>query len=362
MAVEENQQSYLEKLIDAKITYKDNNIQFIFQRAKLNMEHVLEIEFLKRIHPQLNTEFKMTDDQLIISHHPPKSYKKFNEIFDKDISERWQFAYNIIQAVRAHQLDRAKLTLSPENIVFDQGLVPQFLHYGVSESLHPYESDDKRLWLKKKAIIALIADNTNDFTTYLAHYETKELPETPATIMRAESYEDVIEVIEKKIKEEEAYEATVVRVPEKKWRFRRYITWVLTVILIPSLAYGAYALFFKIPEINSYVESHRYFYQEEYSSVIDTLHKSNHEKMPRIVQYELASSYIVNESLTEEQRKNIQGNITLQSNKRYFLYWIDIGRGNYQEAIDTARVLEDRDLIVFSLLKQREYVKTDQSL
>src|SRR5699024_10290165 len=104
------------------------------------------------------------------------------------------------------------------------------------------------------------------------------------------------------------------------------------------------------------------FYQEEYSSVIDTLHKSNHEKMPRIVQYELASSYIVNESLTEEQRKNIQGNITLQSDKRYFLYWIDIGRGNYQEAIDTARVLEDRDLIVFSLLKQREYVKTDPSL
>src|SRR5699024_594082 len=100
--------------IDAKITYTENNIQFIFQRAKLKMDHELEIEFLKRIHPQLNTEFKITDDQLIISHHPPKSYEMFSGIFDKGISARWQFAYNIIQAVRTHRLDRAKMIVSPE--------------------------------------------------------------------------------------------------------------------------------------------------------------------------------------------------------------------------------------------------------
>ena len=112
----------------------------------------------------------------------------------------------------------------------------------------------------------------------------------------------------------------------------------------------------------SYVESNRYFLEEEYSSVVDTLSKYNHDKMPKVVQYELATSYVVNESLTEEQRQNIQNTITLQSDRKYLLYWIDIGRGNYQDAIDHARLLEDRDLIVYGLLKLREDVKADQAL
>src|SRR5690625_7975617 len=44
------------------------------------------------------------------------------------------------------------------------------------------------------------------------------------------------------------------------------------------------------------------------------------------------------------------------------MYWIHIGRGESQEAIDTARRLEDRDLIIYGLLKQREQIKADQSL
>src|SRR5699024_2005813 len=86
------------------------------------------------------------------------------------------------------------------------------------------------------------------------------------------------------------------------------------------------------------------------------------EKMPRVVQYQLATAYVVNESLKEEQRQNVRNTITLQSDRKYFLYWIDMGRGNYQEAIDTARLLEDRDLIIYGLLNLREGVKTDQSL
>src|SRR5699024_5831622 len=125
--------------------------------------------------------------------------------------------------------------------------------------------------------------------------------------------------------------------------------------------YSAFALFFKIPEINAYVESNRHFLQEEYSSVVDTLRKYNHEKMPRVVQYQLATDYVVNESLKEEQRQNVRNTITLQSDRKYFLYWIAMGRGNYQEAIDTARLLEDRDLIIYGLLNLRERGKPEQS-
>lgn len=86
------------------------------------------------------------------------------------------------------------------------------------------------------------------------------------------------------------------------------------------------------------------------------------EDMPNVVQYQLASSYIINESLTEEQKGNIQNTVTLQSDPFYFQYWIHIGRGNAKEALDIARSLEDQDLIMFALIKYREELKSDDEL
>jgi len=362
MAEVEKHQTYLEEILDADITYETDKIKFVFQRAKVKMVDEREIHLLRTIDRQLHKAFELTEDQVIITYHLPKSYAHFHTIYEQSKRARWQFAYNVLQTIRNHSLERAKLIVSPENIVYDQGLVPCFLHYGISESIPPYEDDEERLWLETKAMIAVIADNQYDFVTYLSHYETKELPKTPQSIMHAESYEEIIEIIDKNIKENDAYEQTVVPIPENKWKFRRYVIWALTILLLPSIAYSSYALFFKVPETDAYVESNRYFLEEEYSSVVDTLSKYNHDKMPKVVQYELATSYVVNESLTEEQRQNIQNTISLQSDRKYLLYWIDIGRGNYQDAIDHARLLEDRDLIVYGLLKLREDVKADQGL
>ncbi|MBU5465956.1 type VII secretion protein EssB [Virgibacillus sp. MSJ-26] len=362
MPQDEKSRSYLENKLDTKITYDSDKIEFVFQRAKVKLSDELEIHLLKTINPEFNKEFTLTEDQVIITYHPPKSYARFENIYKNSIRAKWQFAYNVIRAIRSHSIERAKLIVSPENILFDQGLVPHFLHYGISESIPPYEDNEERLWKETKAIIAVIADNKHDFATYLAHYETMDLPDVAKAIMHSESYEEIIDIIKENIQKDDAYEKTVIHIPESKWKVRRYMIWILTVLLIPAMTYSVFALFFKIPESDAYVESNRHFLQDEYSSVVDTLSKFNHEKMPRVVQYELASSYIVSESLSEEQRENIQNTITLQADRKYFLYWIDIGRGNYQEAVDTARLLEDRDLIIYGLLKLREDVKTDQSL
>lgn len=84
--------------------------------------------------------------------------------------------------------------------------------------------------------------------------------------------------------------------------------------------------------------------------------------MPRVVQYELAQSYIINEALTEDQKENVQNTITPQTDPLYYHYWIHIGRGDAKEALDISRDLEDRDLILFALLKYREVVKADDKL
>src|SRR5690625_448509 len=360
--MEQAKSTYIEKLTEASITYEQDQIEFVFQRTKLKLRDELEINVLKTIHPEFNKEFELTEDQLVIRFYPPPSYSLFNTIHSKSIQARWQLAHNIVQQVEHHNLHRLTLIVSPINMMFDQGLVPHFLHYGMRESLPPYQEDKARVWLETKAIVATIIDQRYSFETYLAHYETVDLSKTTKAIMEATTFADLYTIIKEQIASDIAYEKTVIHIPERRWKTNRYGLLILLILLIPAIVYTVYAAAFKIPETEAYVESNEYFLNEEYSSVVETLKKYNHEKMPYVVQYELASAYIANESLTESQKDNVQKTITLQSDKKYFMYWIHIGRGESQEAIDTARRLEDRDLIIYGLLKQREQIKSDQSL
>ena len=74
--------------------------------------------------------------------------------------------------------------------------------------------------------------------------------------------------------------------------------------------------------------------------------------MPYVVLYELAHSSVINEELTEEQKKNVLNNITLQTDAMYLRYWIYIGRGEAEKAIDLARSMEDGELITYGLLQK----------
>jgi len=84
--------------------------------------------------------------------------------------------------------------------------------------------------------------------------------------------------------------------------------------------------------------------------------------MPYVMLYELAHSFVTNEKLDEEQKRNVLSNITLQTDSDYLKYWIYLGRGEAANAVDLARSMEDGELITFGLLKRREELQADHTL
>ena len=96
--------------------------------------------------------------------------------------------------------------------------------------------------------------------------------------------------------------------------------------------------------------------------MVTTLNGYEAQEMPRVVQYKLATSYITNESLNEDQKDALQNRITLQSDPQYYQYWIHIGRGEAQEALDIARSLEDSEIILYALLKYKEQIRAQDDL
>ncbi|PLR75552.1 type VII secretion protein EssB [Bacillus sp. V3-13] len=358
----EQNRTYLEEQLEAVVKTENKSVLLIFQREKIKLDHAAEVDMLKDIDPSIDKNIHLTEDELRFEFEPPSNYITFTKLKNKDKKSKWIFASQLVKKIMNHSLSRLHFIVCPENIVIDESLTPYFLHYGVKESLPPYEKDEERLWQEIKATVAAAVDGKFSFEKYLRFHETLELSPAAAKVMAAQSEEELLDTIRENMRLIERMEKKFVRVTRKKWNITRYAALGMIIVLLPALIFSVYSLIFAQPKQAAFIDSQEHYLKKNYSEVVGTLANYDVEDMPRVVQYQLAESYIVSESLSEDQRKNVQNTITLQADPQYYQYWIHIGRGNAAAALEIARSLEDRDLIVFGLLKYREEVKADEDL
>ncbi|KAF0816287.1 hypothetical protein KIS4809_4930 [Bacillus sp. ZZV12-4809] len=355
-------QTYLEEQLEAVVKTDHQSLTILFQREKIKADAAEELELLQAMESAIKRDIHLTEDELRLVLQIPSNYLTFSKLKKKDLRSRWIFSSQLLKLVKSHPYSRLHPVVCPENIVADESLSPHLLHYGVSESLPPYETNQEKLWMELKATIAAAVDGNRSFRDYLSLYETIELSPAARDVIKAKDESELSEVIRTNIEMLEKKDKEYVKVPQKKWKATRFSAWGLLIALLPFLAFSLYSLIFTQPKQAAFINSQEHFLKSQYSEVVSELSNYDIDQMPRVVQYELAQSYIINEALTEDQKENVQNTITLQTDPLYYHYWIHIGRGDAKEALDISRDLEDRDLILFALLKYREVVKADDKL
>lgn len=358
----EKSQTYLEEQLEAVVETDHQSLTILFQREKIKADAAEELELLQAMESAIKRDIHLTEDELRLVLQIPSNYLTFSKLKKKDLRSRWIFSSQLLKLVKSHPYSRLHPVVCPENIVADESLSPHLLHYGVSESLPPYETNQEKLWMELKATIAAAVDGNRSFRDYLSLYETIELSPAARDVIKAKDESELSEVIRTNIEMLEKKDKEYVKVPQKKWKATRFSAWGLLIALLPFLAFSLYSLIFTQPKQAAFINSQEHFLKSQYSEVVSELSNYDIDQMPRVVQYELAQSYIINEALTEDQKENVQNTITLQTDPLYYHYWIHIGRGDAKEALDISRDLEDRDLILFALLKYREVVKADDKL
>lgn len=358
----EAEQSYLEEQLHAAITRENRVVTYYFQRARLKLNNSLEINPLKELEPSIEKEIKVTDDEIAIACSIPPTFSFFMEIQQHSEKEKWLFSYQLARKVISHALKRFIPVVCPENIVFDKSYTPYLLHYGVKDSLIPFMYDEEQILLELKATICTAIEAKHTFKEYMSYFETLKIGEDARNIMQVKTFEELSLYLENKIQAIEEKEKSFITVPTKKWNMQRYILIGLLVGFIPALLFTLYTFIYMIPKQEAYVESNRAFLERNYSEVITLLKDYDPESMPRVVSYQLASSYIETESLNEEQRKNIENALTLQADKQFYYYWIYIGRGTSDKALTIARTFGDQDLVIYALIQYEEELKKDTKL
>lgn len=354
--------SYLEKQLEAALKFEQDKIVITFQREKIKLANELEITLLQENNPFIEKNITLTEDELIFTYKKEPNFMTFGKLRTLDERSRWMFASKVLRFIMLHQSNRLHLIVCPENILIDESLTAYFLHYGVKESIPPYERNKERLWAETKAIIAAAVQPKYKFDQYIQFSKSIELSPVAVKIMEAKDEQELLTTIQDQLQLLEKEEKKYTKIAKTKWNWVRYSLIGLLLVLLPLGIYTGYAALVIQPQQEAYVAVQAPYIQGNYSEIIDQLAQYDVEKMPNVIQYELSLAYIVNETLTEEQKENVLKTITLQTDQDYFKYWIYIGRGQAEEALTVARQLEDLDLIMLALLHYEESIKADREL
>ncbi|MEI3604074.1 type VII secretion protein EssB [Pseudogracilibacillus sp. SE30717A] len=259
---------------------------------------------------------------------------------------------------------RITFTFHPNNIVFDDNLMPLLVYRGIRNQLQPYElTEEDILKQYKSLVISLFSKKYTFDDLYNGSLQNATDTKFERQVNEKGSMSELLLFLEESYREEQHYmERQMQLVPKKRFRlFKQLSIWmtVLSVIVISLLLYNT---FIKIPYQDRLLEAHNDFLANDYSQVIQTLKNEDVEKLPYQAKYILAYSYIKVEPLSDKEQEVIMKNISLKSDKYYLLYWIYNGLGDFDKSIDTAKYMDDPQLIIYGLIKKIEQVKNDPEL
>lgn len=259
---------------------------------------------------------------------------------------------------------RMTFFLHPNNLIFDDNLLPSIVFRGIRELIPPYELNEEKLLLQYKCLIVALFSKKYTFDE-LYSGSLKNAKDTPfeRQVGELDDFDALIKFLEEQyIKEKIELEKTMVHVPAKRFRLFKQLTFTMIALAVILAVPLVYLSFVKTPFQEDLLEADRHFLSLDYGDVINDLEDQTPEKLPDTSKYVLAYSFIKTEKLSEDQKEVILKNISIKSDPNYLLYWIYNGRGDFARTIDLAKYIDDPQLIMYGLIKQIEQAKNDPDL
>lgn len=306
---------------------------------------------------------KELEDMFTFTFFVDKRYKKWEDVKELERNEKLRLLRNISR-FKTYLHKRVTFFMHPDNIVFDDNFMPYIVHRGIRDIVPPKPlSDEQFLTQYKCFIIALFSKKYTYEELYNGLLESQQETAFEQNIARIDNYDELIQFLDKSFeKEQKITEKNMELVPKKRFKLFKYLSYsfigATVVLLIPLL----YLLFMKVPYQNTLLAANASFIADKHDEVIEHLQDEEVESLPIASKYELASSYIKGERLSDKQKESIMKNVSLKSDEKYLLYWIYNGKGNFDKSLDIARQLDDPQLIMYGLIQKIESIKNNTEL
>lgn len=277
--------------------------------------------------------------------------------------EQLRLLCNISRLVK-YLHSRITFFLHPDNVVFDDNLQPRVIYRGIRNVIPPFELEEEEFLKQLKCYsIALLSKKFSYDQLYNGSIHHAKETEFERQVKSKENLQELIEYLEKSYQaEQNKAKKTMQLLPTKRFTLykRLAISFIIASVLLAAPL--IYLGIVNLPYQQSLLKAHEEYLISNYDGVITTLNGENAEKMPKSSKYILAHSYLLAEPLSENDKNVILNNLNLNSDSNYLLYWIYNGRGEFEEAMEKAKYLDDPQLIMYGLIKQIEAAKNNPKL
>ncbi len=276
-----------------------------------------------------------------------------SEIQNRSLQEKYRFLYNCSCFMKI--AEEYRFTITPDNIYYDINLLPRLLKKDVGVT------EKEKLLLEYKALIGTILLPKYSFDDYIDG--GKDLYLKNKFLKTICIYHDSAEVVEavlrQYLREEENNTKNTVAINKKKLTAFRILIPLLTVITVVCTLLFSYYQLYKLPFENRLISANNYYLANNYLAVQSELEAIDVQDLPPESKYILARSYVISESLNASQKENILSVLLIQTDTIYFDYWINLGRLNFDAAIDCAQRIGDDELLLFAYIKYVNFLESD---
>lgn len=303
------------------------------------------------------------EDTFYFSFQVDTNKKKWQDIMKLARNEKLRLLCNTAE-LNQYIPTRLTFFLHPENVVYDDNLMPAVIYRGIRGLMPPYELNEKEFYKQMQCFaIALFTKKYTYDELYNGSLKNAQDTEFERAVNETENLQQLIAFLQSSYEsEQKKTEREMQIVPVKRFRLFRILAGVMISISILLAIPLGYLAFVKQPLQEKLLAAHGHYLASNYNEVITALDGVKPEDLPNDTKYILATSYIQGENLSDEEKQIVMKNVSLKSETDYLLYWIYNGRGAFDESIDKAKFLDDPRLVMYGLIKKIEQTKSNPDL
>ncbi|EHJ53296.1 type VII secretion protein EssB [Streptococcus macacae] len=340
-----------------------DNWQLVLKRSDINLSHLEQLQLLEVDSPHfLPQSWHFEDEHITFTYQIPPLGESFSHVKQLRMSEQLRFCLNLLELKDTLRYSFGFI-LHPINFVISKDLRVQIAYRSLMNAMIPQALTPLDFLRQCQSLIVSLFTGEDFLTLYEGGLEVLKLPRFLETVRQSEDLEKLEDYLmalyEEKRKEESETQQLV---SKYRFKFYKYATIWLTALAVILCFPLVYLVFFQSPFQAKMLQADKSFLKFDYNGLIDDLDKVPLKKLPYTQKYELAYAYIKGLDFNDEQRGVVLNNVTLKSDELYLDYWIQIGRGNNGAAVDTAKRLDDVDLILYALAESITATRKDSSL
>jgi type VII secretion protein EssB len=276
------------------------------------------------------------------------------EIRRFELAQRLSSLKNIVSGIRIP-------FIHPDNI-FVSGSQVQVLHYGLENVLTPKEFDGALFLRQYKALVLCILNPRLSYES-LIDGSIALHDRVSQTILECSDVDDVIEFIDReaeRLLREIGQKA--VHVPKGRYRTFKIGTIVFFVIalVLGWFTFSAYGK--QLPQANAIMAAQSDFVTKNYAKTLSDLNNYSPQSLPKSAKYILAVSAVNLTDLNADQKQTILNGLSTKTDDNTLDYWIDMGRGDFNGALNLAQNLGDDQMTLLAYMDLYQVTKLNTTM